>query len=71
MACIGPDGKLGNTARVLLSALGETKTIEELSRLVDVPLFRIRSSLRELESAGLVENLDGGYRITPEGQAKL
>jgi len=71
MACIGPDGSITQTARNLLLSLSEAKTVEEISRLVDLPFFRIRSSLRELVGAGLVELTNDQYLITPAGKGKL
>jgi len=71
MACIGPDGSITQTARTLLLSLSEAKTVEEISRLLEIPLFRIRSSLRELVGAGLVELTNDQYLITPAGKGKL
>ncbi len=71
MACISPDGTLSGPARKVLRALVQQKTLEDVAGAADVPLFRIRSSVRELVQAGLVEQSGALFRTTAAGQAKL
>jgi predicted transcriptional regulator len=70
MACIRPDGKPTESGtkmlRALKSGLGAP---EEIAKNTGLPLFRVRSGLRELAQAGLtVERVDK-YEITDKGTA--
>ena len=67
MACVNPDGTLSESAKTILSSVKEAKTAEEISRLLDMPLFKIRSALRDLISARFVQEDNGKYQITEEG----
>lgn len=71
MACISPDGTLSEPARKVLGVLVQGKALEDVAGEVDVPLYRIRSSVRELVQAGLVEESGAVFRTTPAGLAKL
>jgi DNA-binding IclR family transcriptional regulator len=72
MACINPDGTLTTSAKAVLQVLAESATPTEVARKVGLPLFRVRSSLRELvEAALLVEETDGSYRLTAAGTERL
>lgn len=68
MACINNDGSLSDMARRLLGKLTEPCAPEELSQRMGQPLFRIRSSLREMETAGLVQPFEGKFLITEAGK---
>lgn len=70
MACVSPDGKPTESGtkmlRALKSGLGSP---EEIASHAGLPLFRVRSGLRDLTLAGLaVERLDR-YEITDRGTA--
>lgn len=71
MACINPDGTLTASAQMMLSALRTPATPVELAQQTERPLFRVRSTLRELAEAGLVEESEGRYRLTAEGAARI
>ncbi|MBN1762103.1 MAG: hypothetical protein JW878_03345 [Methanomicrobia archaeon] len=71
MACISPDGELTDSGRKILSAAQEASVPEEIARASGMPLFKVRSSLRELTDAGFMEERDGRYKTTPAGAAKL
>lgn len=71
MACISPDGTLSEPARKVLRSLVQGKGLEEVAAEVDVPLYRIRSSVRELAQAGLVQESGTVFLTTPAGRAKL
>jgi len=68
MACISPDGKPTesgiNMLRTLKSGLGAP---EEIAKSTGLPLFRVRSGLRELTQAGLTNQKDDKYEITEKG----
>lgn len=54
MACVNPDGTLSESARKLLEILAEPHTVEGIAAKSGQPLFKIRSSLREMMAAGYV-----------------
>ena len=68
MACISADGKPTESGtkmlRALKSGLGSP---EEIAENVGLPLFRVRSGLREITQAGLATETSGRYRITEKG----
>ena len=69
MACISPDGKPTESGarmlRALKSGLGSP---EEIAKDTGLPLFRVRSGLRELTQAGLASQKDDRYKITDKGE---
>lgn len=72
MACVNADGTLTKSAQAVLEALREPATPAEVAAKTGFPLFRIRSSLRELKEAGLLdEMLDGRYRLTAVGLGRI
>jgi predicted transcriptional regulator len=71
MACVNPDGTLSESAKALLAILDDPKTPEEISKRLEQPLFKIRSSLREMTSAGLVKEEGAKYIITEKGKEKV
>jgi len=71
MACINPDGTLTSSAKKILSALSSPATLEKVAKSTELPLFRIKSSIREMLEAGLVKEEEGKYLITKLGQEKI
>ncbi|MCE5249029.1 hypothetical protein LLG96_02290 [bacterium] len=71
MACVNPDGTLSGTAKALLGILDKPLTPEEISAKMGAPLFKVRSSLREMAGAGFVAESNGAYTVTEAGRAKL
>jgi len=72
MACVNTDGTLTQSARSVLAAAREPALSEEIAGQTGLPLYRIRSSLRELHDAGLLEaQLDGRYRLTTAGSERI
>jgi DNA-binding IclR family transcriptional regulator len=68
MACISPDGKPTESGAKILRALkAGAGTAEEIAQKAGLPLFRVRSGLRELAQAGLVTETNGRYKITDKG----
>lgn len=67
MACISADGTLTESARRMLQAVQTPATPEEVAQSTGLPLFRVRSGLRELAQAGLVAETEGRYQITEAG----
>ena len=68
MACVSPDGKPTESGtkmlRALKSGLGYP---EEIAKDAGLPLFRVRSGLRELAEAGLANQKDDRYELTERG----
>jgi predicted transcriptional regulator len=71
MACVNADGTITPTAKALLQSLESPLGPEAIAAKIGVPLFRVRSSLRELAAAGFVVESDGLFRATDEGRAKI
>lgn len=71
MACVDPDGTVTPSAMAILAALRSADTAELIAPLASLPLFRVRSALRELVAAGLVTVDDGRHRLTDAGLARL
>ncbi len=69
MACINSSGELSPTAKKILAVLEQPARPEEVARTTGLPLFRIRSGLREMKQAGLVEERSGAYAISATGRA--
>lgn len=71
MACVNPDGTVTPSAVAILTALRSADTAELIAPLANLPLFRVRSALRELVAAGLVGVVDGRHSLTEAGLARL
>jgi predicted transcriptional regulator len=67
MGCVNPDGTLSSQAESILKALVSPKDLEEVARETGLPLYRVRSAVRELTGADLVEETGGSYRATSVG----
>lgn len=71
MACIAPDGSVTRPGKKMLEAMKVARTLEDVAQVAEIPLYRVRSVIRELLDAGLAVEKDGLYSITEEGLAKL
>jgi predicted transcriptional regulator len=68
MACISPDGKPSESGTKMLRALqAGLKSAEEIAGKTGLPVFRVRSGLRELSQAGLAEQKEDKYKLTEKG----
>ena len=68
MACISPDGKPTESGTKMLLALKSgLGAPEEIAKSTGLPLFRVRSGLRELTQAGLSDLKDDKYEVTEKG----
>jgi len=68
MTCISPDGKPTESGASMLRALNSgLGSPEEIAKDAGLPLFRVRSGLRELAQAGLANQKDDRYEITEKG----
>jgi len=71
MACVNPDGTITESAKALLRIIENPKTPVEISKQLGQPLFKIRSSLREMVNAGLVKGEEDKFIITEKGEKKI
>jgi predicted transcriptional regulator len=72
MPCISPDGKPTSTGMATLKSLKDgALSPEEVSAKTGQPLFRVRSGLRELKNAGLVEEANDKYILSKTGETAI
>ena len=71
MPCVKPDGTLEPMAQAILRALRTPRTAEGVCDHLRLPLYRVRSTVRELVEAGLVVDADGTLRLTNAGAARI
>lgn len=74
MPCVNADGSLTPVAAQVLGAVAAVETPgadEAVARAAALPLYRVRAAMRELQLAGLIEEVEGKRVITPEGSVKL
>lgn len=68
MVCISPDGKPTESGSKMLRALSSgVGTPEEIAQNTGLPLFRVRSGLREFTQAGLANQKDDRYELSSKG----
>ena len=68
MPCINPDGKPTASGRKMMLAMQSgVKTPDEIAREAGLPLFRVRSGLRDITAAGYAETKGEGYELTARG----
>jgi predicted transcriptional regulator len=69
MPCISPDGKPTSSGMAVLQSLKNgALSPEEIASKTGQPLFRVRSGLRELQNAALVEETEAKYKLSKEGE---
>jgi hypothetical protein len=74
MPCVNSDGSLTPVAAQVLGALATVEAPgadDVVARAVALPVYRVRATLRELQAAGLIEEVKGRRVLTPEGSVKL
>ncbi|MHB8060100.1 MAG: hypothetical protein ACYDHO_04635 [Gaiellaceae bacterium] len=70
MPCVRPDGSLSTSGRLLLRAVREGSSAEDVAAVTGMALYRVRSSLRELVAAGFVSEEGERFRQTEQGAEK-
>ena len=70
MACVRPDGTLSTSGRLMLAAVQMDSTAEDVAATTGMPLYRVRSALRELIAAGFVTEAGERFSQTEQGAAK-
>jgi predicted transcriptional regulator len=71
MPCVKPDGTLEPLAQAIVRALSVPRTAEGVCEHLRIPLYRVRSTMRELLEAGLVTESDGIYGLTDSGRRRV
>ncbi|KJS72480.1 MAG: hypothetical protein JL56_13235 [Desulfotomaculum sp. BICA1-6] len=71
MACINPDGTLTRPGRSILEAMRQPAPLNQVSTGSGVPLYRVRSVIRELLDAELAYADGELYQVTEKGIEKL
>jgi len=72
MACISPDGKPTESGTKMLRAIESGMgSAEEIASSAGLPLFRVKSGLRELTQAGLANLKDDKYELSSKGAELL
>ena len=71
MACVEPGGALSPSGIDMLTAMKEPMTDIEIAALSGRPVFKVRSSMRELVEAGFVTTDGERYSITSKGKAAV
>lgn len=71
MPCLNSDGQLTEAARQILSAMERPASLEQVAAGTGLPLYRIRSAVRELVEAGLAAERDGMFHVTDTGMAAI
>ena len=69
MPCVSPDGKPTSSGMALLKSLeNEPLSPSDVANKTGQPLFRVRSSIRELKNAGFIEEKADKYKLTENGK---
>jgi len=71
MPCVKPDGTLEPMAQAIVRALCTPRTVEGVCEHLRLPLYRVRSTMRELAEAGLVAETNGVYALTDTGRRRV
>lgn len=67
MACVDDKGQLTASAKKLLRAIENTALApEDIAKEASLPLFKVRSSLRDMKSMGFVTESNGTYQMNPK-----
>jgi hypothetical protein len=70
MPCVRPDGTLSGSGRAMLEAVQTDSTVADVVAKTGMPLFRVRSGLRELVAADLISETGELFSQTEQGAAK-
>jgi len=69
MPCMSPDGKPTESGITTLKAIkAGAHTPTEISSATSRQLFLVRSGLRELLAAELIESIEDKYKLTSNGE---
>ena len=68
MACVNARGEISESARRILTAVLEGAPLSQVALQTGLPLYRIRSAMRELAAAGLAVETEIGWKTTENGR---
>jgi len=68
MACVNADGSLTRGAKAMLDVMAGPLREEEIAIRTGLPLYRVRSGLREMAEVGLVARNGEMYTKLPHEQ---
>jgi predicted transcriptional regulator len=68
---VKPDGTIEPMAQAILRALRTPRTAEGVCEHLRLPLYRVRSTVRELLEANLVTETAGEYALTVVGAERV
>jgi len=71
MPCVKPDGTLEPMAQAIVRALRTPRTAEGVCEHLRLPLYRVRSPMRELCEAGWGADADAVYGFTDSGRSRV
>lgn len=71
MACLNPDGEITEAARKILSSMELPVSLSHVAAETGLPMYRIRSAVRELADAGLAAEAGGEWQVTGGGMAAI
>lgn len=71
MACLNPSGELTEAARQILTAMEQPVALSQVAAETKLPLYRVRSAVRELREAGFAAEVGENWQITGSGLAAL
>ncbi len=71
MGCINSTGTITRSGELILLALRNPMSPEEVAKETGVPLFKVRSGIREFLAHQLVQATDDKFQTSPDGLAQL
>lgn len=71
MACVNPDGEITEAARKILSSMERPVPLAQVADQTGLPMYRIRSAMRELAEAGLAAEAGDEWQVTGAGMAAI
>jgi len=72
MPCVSADGKPTSSGMAVLEAIKDgAVSPEQIASKTGQPLFRVRSGLRELKNAGLVEETGDKFGLSTTGETAI
>jgi hypothetical protein len=71
MPCVDSRGELDENARKILAAIAEPATVEAVADKTALPLYRVRSAVRELANAGMAEQRGESWVVSEAGRAAM
>ena len=72
MPCVSPDGKPTDSGMNMLRAVhGGKQTPEDIAAAAGMPMYRVRSGLREMVEAGYLVQSDDTVSLSDQGRSVL